>query len=144
MTRRARRPRPVADDRGSVTIELLVLIVVFVFILLLITAVARVTRADIQVTGAAAAGARAASLARSPAAGKAQAHAVVESSLAGNSWSCAGGPVVEVAGTWRPGGAVQVTVTCRVPLADLGLPLPAEASYRADASSVVETYRSSR
>lgn len=134
----------IGGDGGFSTIEVVLLVPVFVLLLLLVVAVGRVEEARIEVTGAARDAARAASLSRTAAqaADRAQGSAAVV--LSGTSVSCVGGPDIDVDTTaFTPGGAVTVQVTCPVRLGDLGLPgLPGTKSVTAQASSVIETYRS--
>lgn len=146
MTAR-RRPTTeggIVADGGFSTIEVVLLVPVFVLLVLLVVALGRVEEARIEVTGAARDAARAASLSRTAAQATDRAHSSAAVVLSGNSVSCVGGPDVDVDTTaFTPGGAVTVHVTCPVRLGDLGFPgLPGTKSVTAQASSVIETYRS--
>lgn len=129
---------------GFTTVELVLLVPVFVLVLLLLVAAGRVTQAQLQVTGAAGDGARAASLTRTPAAAQAAAHAAVQVALSGQQVTCTGGPDVTVDVTgFVPGGTAQVRVDCHTRLADLGLAVvPGSTTVTAQAASPVEMYRS--
>ncbi len=117
---------------------------VIVVALLLVVAAGRVEQARLQVTGAARDGARAASLARSVPAALSRAETAADVALSQESVTCGSGPEVLVDVTrFTPGGLVEVTVTCRARLGDLGLPgLPATKTLTATAASPVEQYRS--
>ena len=95
-------------------------------------------------TGAARDAARAASLSRTAAEATDRAAGTASVALAGSSVTCVGGPDIDVdTAAFAPGGAVTVQVSCPVRLGDLGLPgLPGTKLVTAQASSVIETYRS--
>lgn len=141
--RRATRARG-RGDAGFSTAEVLLVVPVIVVALLLVVAAGRVEQARLQVTGAARDGARAASMARSVPAALAQAETAADTALSQESVTCGSGPEVFVDVTrFTPGGLVEVTVTCRARLGDLGLPgLPATKTLTATAASPVEQYRS--
>ena len=90
MTRpaRPRARRPGSRERGSAAAEL-VLVTPFLFLLLLFAVAAgRLVQARLDVDSAAQQAARAASLARTPAAASAQAQEVAQAALAGQSVTC--------------------------------------------------------
>ncbi len=117
---------------------------VIIVALLLVVAAGRVEQARLQVTGAARDGARAASLARSVPVAQAQAETAANVALSRESITCESGPEVLVDATrFIPGGLVEVTVSCRARLGDIGLPgLPATKTLTATAASPIEQYRS--
>lgn len=136
------RLRPPGEE-GFSTVEFVLLVPVFVLLLLLVVGAGRVEQARIQVTGAARDAARAASLTRTPAQAGEAARATAAAALGGQRVTCAGGPEVVVdSAAMAPGGYVEVTVTCRARLGDLGFPaLPGAKALTATAASPVETYR---
>lgn len=151
MTRRltsSRQPRTpdgrARSDAGFSTPEVILLVPVIILSLLLVVAAGRVEQARVQVTGAARDGARAASLSRSVPAARVQAETAADVALSQESVTCVSGPqvLVDVA-RFTPGGLVEVTVTCRARLGDIGLPgLPATKTLTATAASPIEQYRS--
>ncbi|SEP53802.1 hypothetical protein SAMN04489732_13141 [Amycolatopsis saalfeldensis] len=96
------------------------------FVGLLIIAGARISSAQQAVDNAAAAAARAASLARSPAAAQQAGTAVARERLGREGLTCHTWSVSVDAGQIAVGhtGLVRVDLTCQVPLADLALPVP--------------------
>ncbi|WP_233359080.1 TadE/TadG family type IV pilus assembly protein [Thermomonospora amylolytica] len=138
---RARAARRRRDDRGGLSLELVLLTPVFVMFLMLLAAAGRVVDAKSQIDGAARDAARAASIARSAGDAEAYAGRAAARSLAGHHW-CRGGPqVVTDTGQWGPGGRVTVTVTCTVDLGDLAfLGLPGSRTFTGDAVAPIDTY----
>lgn len=142
MSRRI-RGWPGSADGGFTSVEVVLVAPLFVMMLLLIVILGRVQQAGAQVTGAARDGARAASLSSS--AGQAQSAALqaVTVALAGQAVSCDGGPstAVDTSG-FQPGGLVRVTVSCAVPLSDVGFSaLPGSTTMTRSSASPIETYR---
>ena len=132
------------DERGSVTAELVLLTPLLILLLLFVVALGRLSGARLDVDGAAAAAARAASIARDPTTATAMAQQTATAALGSDHVTCAQLTVNTDTSQFAPGGSVAVTVTCHVALSDLtGLRLPASESVTSTASSVVDTYRSS-
>jgi Flp pilus assembly protein TadG len=130
------------DERGSVTVELVLVTPLLILLLLFVVALGRVASARIDVNGAAAQAARAASIARDPESATNAAQATATAALAGDHVTCANLQVATDTGGFGAGGTVAVTVTCNVDLADLaGLRLPASTAISARSVSVVDTYR---
>jgi Flp pilus assembly protein TadG len=98
----------------------------------------RATAAAIDVNAAAAAAARAAANATGPATAPTAADAAATATTAGTGWTCTTGTTT--AAPWR-GGQVTVTVTCQVPMADLGIPIGTSRTVTASATQPVDTYR---
>jgi Flp pilus assembly protein TadG len=112
------------DERGSLALELVILAPVLVLILWLVgTLTLRAMVAHAQTDSAARDAARAASIARSAVAARQAAEAAATISLQQARRSCQAIDVTTDTGRFRPGGTVQVTVTCTVRLQDLGLSL---------------------
>ncbi|RIQ20169.1 TadE/TadG family type IV pilus assembly protein [Jiangella rhizosphaerae] len=132
------------SDRGSATLELAVLAPGLLLLIALIALAGRYAVADGAVDQAAAEAARAASLQRTPAAGRDAAAEVARSALAGQGLSCLRTEVdVDVSGLRAPPGQrgrVTVTVRCPLRVADLPLRVPA-ITLTATAVSPVDTYR---
>jgi Flp pilus assembly protein TadG len=132
------------DERGSVTAELVLLTPLLILLLLFVVALGRLSGARLNVDGAAAEAARAASIARDPATATAMAQQTATAALGSDHVTCAQLTVNTNTAQFAPGGSVTVTVTCHVALSDLtGLRLPASESVTSTASSVIDTYRSS-
>jgi Flp pilus assembly protein TadG len=113
-----------------------------IVLLVFVVALGRLAGARINVDGAAAQAARAASIASTPSEAAFAAHESATAALGSDHVTCAALHVsVDTAG-FAPGGQVTVTVSCVVSLADLaGLRLPASTQITSTASSVVDTYR---
>ena len=144
VPRHARRtaPRPQPGDRGSAAAEL-VLVTPFLFLLLLFAVAAgRLVQGKLDVDSAAQQAARAASLARTPAAASAQATQVAQAALAGQSVSCDPAVITADTGDFVPGGEVTVTVTCTVRLSDLSLlHIPGTETITSTFTSPIDVYR---
>ena len=131
------------DEAGSVATELVLITPLLLLMLLFVVAFGRTVSARLEVDGAAAQAARAASIARDPATATAMASQTVSSALGSDHVTCADLTVTTNTAAFAPGGQVTVTVTCHVDLADLaGLRLPASQSITSTATSVIDTYRS--
>lgn len=117
---------------------------VLLLFLLVVVAGARIALAQQAVTGAAEAGARAASLERTETAAVSAAVAAVEQDLAGAGLACTARTAVS--GQWQLAlgqpGTARVTVTCRVRLADLMVPgMPGEIVIERTAESPIDRHR---
>jgi Flp pilus assembly protein TadG len=110
--------------------------------LLFVVALGRTVSARMEVDGAAAQAARAASIARDPATASAMAQQAATTALGSDGVTCGNLTVSTDTTDFAPGGQIQVTVTCHVDLADLvGLRLPASQSISSTATSVIDVYR---
>lgn len=133
-------------ERGAASVEAVILVPALLLVVACLVAGARVWFARAVVAEAAQAGARAATLERAPAAGRASASAVVGHTLAARGLAC-GDPVVSVdtsgfaVAPGRP-ATVWVEVACPVRLSDLvGVPVRGAVVARGSASSALDTYR---
>jgi Flp pilus assembly protein TadG len=132
------------DERGSVTAELVLLTPLLILLLLFVVALGRLSGARLDVDGAAAQAARAASIARDPTTASAMAQQTATAALGSDGVTCGHLTVSTNTAQFASGGSVAVTVTCSVGLSDLtGLRLPASEAVTSTASSVIDTYRSS-
>lgn len=141
-----RNPRPLATERGSVTLELAVLAPMLLILLGLIVAAGRIELAGGSVETAAADAARQASIARTPAAAQAAAEGSARATLAAEGLSCSQLSVaVDTAGFAAPLGqpaAVSAHVSCTVTLADLLVPgMPGSHRMDATSTSPLDPYR---
>lgn len=114
------------SDAGSVSVEAAVLVPAALFVGLLIVAGARASSAQQAVDNAATAAARAASIARGPVAAQQAGAAVARERLVREGITCRESSVSVDASQIAVGraGHVRASVTCRVPLSDLALPVP--------------------
>ena len=140
--RRPRSNRP--PERGSTIVELAVLTPVVVVLLFFVVAAGRVGVIESKLATAARSAARAATQYGSALAAEAAATTAAESVLAQSEVNCGGGPQVNLLEMdLRPGGNVQIQISCSVGLSDLTLvALPGSRLVSAQASSVVDRYRS--
>ena len=137
-----RRGRLRRDESGSVTAELVLLTPLLLLLLLFVVALGRLSGARLEVDGAAAQAARAASIARDPATATAMATQTATAALGADHVTCAQLTVRTNTAQFAPGGSVAVTVTCTVALSDLtGLRLPASESVTSRATAVIDTFR---
>lgn len=135
-----------ARQRGSAALEFASIVPVMVLLFGLVVGGARVWLARGAVAQAAGAGARAASLARTPGEAKHAAERLAADQAAVGGLRCLSFTVDVDAGALAvpPGrpGEVRATATCQVPLADVLLPgWPGAIEVRAAASAVVDRYR---
>ena len=141
-SRTPRRERLRRDETGSVAAELVLLTPLLILLLLFVVALGRLSGARLEVDGAAAQAARAASIARDPATAVAMATQTA-AALGSDHVTCAQLTVSTNTAQFAPGGSVAVTVTCTVALSDLtGLRLPASESVSSRAVAVIDTFRS--
>src|SRR5258705_13199325 len=106
---RARRPRW-AGDRGVVSVEMAGFIIpTMILVMVMLYSAFNLVMASIDVTSAAAAAARAASLQRSAPAAIAAAYSAAADDLAAHTVTCADLSVVTDTSRWQPGGPVTVT-----------------------------------
>ena len=131
-----------SGDTGSVTVELVLVTPLFILFLLFVVALGRLASSRIDVSGAAAQAARAASIARDPGDATAAAEQTATAALADENITCANLAVSTNTSGFVAGGTVSVTITCHVDLADLaGLRLPASTAVTSTAVSSIDTYR---
>jgi len=148
VTARPRAPRPGRDeaDRGAVTLETVILTPALLALIGLLVVGGRVTSAQNVVEQAASEAARTASLARTgPGAAKA-ARTAATAALQRRGATCEQISIsIDTSGFAVPAGqpaTVTATVSCTVPLSDLGLPgAPGSHTVSAKAASPLDTYR---
>jgi Flp pilus assembly protein TadG len=141
-----RRPyliRPLTHrDRGSAAAELVLVTPVLILMLLFAVAVGRLVQARLEVDSAAEQAARAASLARNPAAAAAEAVSVAQAALASQDINCSPVNVSPDTTDFVPGGQVSVQVSCTVHLSDLSLlHVPGSQTLTSTLSSPIDVYR---
>jgi Flp pilus assembly protein TadG len=98
----------------------------------------RATSAVIDVHAAAAAAARAAAHATTPASATSAAADTLAANTASTGWACTAATDTS---NHRRGGHVTVTVTCTVPLADLGLPIGGSRTVTGASTEPIDTFR---
>jgi Flp pilus assembly protein TadG len=131
------------DDRGSLTVELVVLTPVLLVMALAALVFGRVSEARQQVVEASRAGAEAAAVL--PTVGTAQWMGAINAviNLLGRTHTCAQVAIVTDTSRFVAGGAVTVHVTCTVLLADIAFPgVPGTTVVRASATAPLDPYRS--
>lgn len=133
------------DERGSASLELVIVVPAVVAVIALLTAGWRLWSVRSQVREAAAAGARAATLARSGAEAEQAASAAIDADLGTVGSSCTGPTVgIDVSAFSAPpgqGGDVGVDVTCEVPFTDLLIPMPGALTVEGRAGSRLDSFR---
>ena len=135
------RPRP---ETGTAVLELVLLVPVFMMFVFVAVGLGRLGLARGNIDAAARDAARAGSLARSAGDAEAAAIAATNDSLASHDLTCAD-LRVDVTHRFEAGGFVRVEVTCRVTMTDLvGMWTPGATTMKAQAVSVVDTYRRAR
>ncbi|MGH3158120.1 MAG: TadE/TadG family type IV pilus assembly protein [Streptosporangiaceae bacterium] len=129
-------------DRGSAAAELVLITPLLMLLLLLIVAAGRLVDARLQVDSAAMQAARAASLARDPAAAVADADATAQAALASEHITCSPLGVSPDTADFTPGGQVSVQVSCTVSLAGLSLlHVPGAETLTSQFTSPIDTWR---
>lgn len=141
MNRRS-RDQPRRGERGATSVEIVLLVPVLVGCILVIAGGARYVEARGQVGAAAAAGARAASLASDPSAGVREGRTAAVRATTDRGPECASFDVHVDTGAFQPGGVVSATVTCVADLSDLvGFGLPGSKIFTASTVVPVESHR---
>ena len=131
-----------SDERGSMSIELVLLTPLLVACILIIAAGARYVDARGQTVSAAFAAARAASLATDRQAAVAAGRTAAERSMVERGHACSRLNVRIDAAEFKPGGRLRATVTCIADLSDLsGFGLPGHRSFTAAAIVPIEKHR---
>lgn len=133
------------DERGSASLELVIVVPAVVAVIALLTAGWRLWSVRSQVREAAAAGARAATLARSGAEAEQAASAAIDADLGTVGSSCTAPTVdIDVSAFSAPpgqGGDVVAAVTCEVPFTDLLIPMPGALTVKGRAGSRLDSFR---
>ena len=130
-------------ERGSTALELTLLAPVLLAVLMLVVGLGRMAHARQQVESIAADAARAASLARDPAASRDEARTAAELSRDDADLSCVTLDVHVDTGDYRPGGTIRVVVTCTADLSDVAVSgLPGHRTFTATAVAPLENFRS--
>ncbi|NUR93789.1 MAG: pilus assembly protein [Kribbellaceae bacterium] len=134
----SRHPYRGERDQGSAPVELAIVAPFLLVISGLVIGFGRVEKANLTATGTAAAAARAASLARTPAAAEAAARSMVQA----DHGSCPN-PQVKVDTTaFHPGGLVKVSVVCQPSLAELtAIGLPGHLRLSSTMASGIDKWR---
>jgi Flp pilus assembly protein TadG len=132
------RRRAQRDDRGSITVELVVLAPVFALLLVFVVSVGRIQAGRADVEGAARSAARTITLSRHPHAAAQTARAAAASTLEVGSPTCQSmrwdAQVDEAAAT--------VSISCNVSLSHAGLlPLPGSYTVSATSTEVLDRHR---
>ena len=138
-----RRPPTLADERGSVAVEVAVVAPALLFLMLLVVYAGRISEADGTVERAASNAARAASLRQDPGDATDDAQATATANLAAGGVPCLQATTAVDTRDFAPGGTVTVTVRCEASMADVTLlGVPGRRTFTARAVEVIDTYRS--
>jgi Flp pilus assembly protein TadG len=130
------------NQRGTMSLEMVVLTPVLVGCILTIAAGARFVEAADQVDAAAAVAARAASLEANAAAASAAGESAAYRALTDRGRSCVRLDVGVDSDAFEAGGVVRATVTCHADLSDLaGFGLPGSRSFTATYVVPLEAHR---
>lgn len=136
---RVAREHDVEDGVASAEV-VLGWMVILMMLAVLVVGFARYRASQIELMGIARDAARAAAQHPNPAAGQAAAQQVLRGDSAGQHVNCHGTPQASVSGTWAPGSAVTVVVTCTVDRSDLMPIVPGTTELRQSATAPIETY----
>ena len=131
------------DDRGSLTVELVVLTPILLIVAMATLVFGRVSEARQQVVEASRAGAEAAAIL--PTVGTAQWVGAINAviNLIGRNHTCAHVSITTDTGNFVAGGYVTVHVSCLVLLSDLAFPgMPGSTIVQASATAPLDPYRS--
>jgi Flp pilus assembly protein TadG len=137
------RLSPFRNERGTMTVELVLLTPVLFALLAFIVGLGRAADARGQLTGAVRDAARAASLASSPDAARVAAREAALADLEGANLHCRHPQVHTDTELFIPGGQVTVTIRCTLDLAQLVVSgLPGRSTLTATSSAPLDTYSS--
>nr|WP_269810001.1 TadE/TadG family type IV pilus assembly protein [Kineosporia rhizophila] len=133
---------PHAGDRGALALELAICAPVVIVMLLVVVALGRVTHGQQLIQDAAAASARAASLAPTAAVAEREAVTAASASLAGAGMTCIDEQAQVDTTQFVAGGQVEVTVTCHSNLSQLSMTgLPGRLNLTATSRAPVDPLR---
>lgn len=130
------------DERGSLTVELVLLTPAVFIVVVAIVAFGRISSSRQQVAEAARAGAEAAAIAPDAAAAPDAASSYAAAEVAGQGHTCVRPEVHTDVSRFYPGGSVTVTVICGVALSDLSVPgIPESTNITAMSTAPIDPYR---
>jgi len=130
------------DDRGSLTVELVLLSPILVVVALTLVVFGRLSEARQQVVEASRAGAEAAATASTAVAGRSASATSAVANLVGRTHTCAHVEVSTDTSHFAAGGYVTVHVACDVVLSDLAVPgVPGSTVVSASATAPIDPYR---
>ena len=144
MTTRARSARP--SDRpgegGSAALEVALVTPLLLVTLLFVVGLGRLASASGQIEQASRDAARAASIARTPAAAQPDAQQAAAADLAADAITCGSLTVAVDTSAFRPGGTVAVHLACAVSLADVVVAgFPGSHTLTARSVAPIDVYR---
>jgi Flp pilus assembly protein TadG len=132
------------DERGTAAIEFVLMAPVLMVIFLFVIGLGRMAHARQQLESVAADSARAASLERNTYQSADAAKTAAQQSLGEAGVSCTDLNVEVDLSSYKPGGKVTVTVSCKTNLSDVGMAgFPGTKTFTATSTVPIETYRSS-
>ena len=128
------------DERGSMSVEVVLMVPILVMFTLLVLAGGRYVAVRADIDAAARDAARAASFERSESAARAAAYDAAVASDVNDSFSSC--EVAGINGSFQAGGVIDVTVRCRVSNTGLGLiGLNGSRDFEATSSAPIDEYR---
>ena len=137
------RLRQARDDRGTLTVELVLLTPLLFALLAFLVGLGRAADARGRLIGAVRDAARAASIETTPAAAARAAQDTALANLSGAGLECRNPQVATDTSTFRPGGTVRVTIRCALDLSELVVSgLPGRTTLTADATAPLDRYSS--
>jgi Flp pilus assembly protein TadG len=129
-------------DRGTATTELVILTPLVLIIMLFAVVAGRMVNAKLDIDSAARQAARAATLARDPGSAAAAARTTATAVLSDRHIACTATSVSVDTTAFRPGGHVEVSVTCQIALSTVsGFGLPGDKRYRSSFVSPLDPWR---
>ncbi len=138
----ARRVLKARDEYGTAALELVLIAPVLLVVMLFVIGLGRMAHARQEVESVAADAARAASLERNTAQSAAAARTAAQTSLGDAGLACTQLSVSVDISNYRPGGQVEVTVSCTAQLGDVALSgLGGSKVFTASSIVPIETHR---
>jgi len=136
------RPARPGGDAGFAAVELAIMSTFLVVMLLLVVGLGRASHGRALIEQAGSAAARAAALTNAPGAASVEAEQAAASTLAQAGMACGQLQVSVDTGAFRPGGYVDVDLSCTVDLSGLALAgMPGSVTLTTTSRSPLETYR---
>jgi Flp pilus assembly protein TadG len=142
-SRATARARSAQDDRGTLTVELVLITPVLFALLAFLVGLGRAADARGRLVGAVRDAARAASVATTPTGASRAAQDTALANLQGAGLECRNPQVATDTRTFTPGGTVRVTIRCELDLSQLVVSgLPGRTTLTAEATAPLDSFSS--